>query len=222
MQLTRNTLSDTPAAPATLSSRSSARCRAGARSACFALLAAMGIAAFTPAAWATPVAYAFTVSDFSGPLAGNTYHGTFAYDSGSVVAGGSAHGVDLLTALDFTFNGVTYDAGMANTGWLGWDATGKLDWFSFGTDCDAFGCGVDIDTDPDHRTWFMGDDLFAYGKTRDQVPGNIGRQVRFAPADVSVPEPGALGLFGFGLLLVGTAGIRRMAARSRPRRKAVP
>lgn len=214
MQMFRNILVFTQTVLAAVFSRSSARCCAGARLACFGFFAAVGIAAFAPAAWATPIAYGFTVSDFSGPLAGNTYHGTFSYDSSIVVPGDGREEDGLLTALDFTFNGVTYDASMANTGWLWWDVAGNLVHFAFGTNCFYGACGVDLDTDPDHRTWFLVDDVFAYGKSRDQVGGNVGR-VHYAPINVSVPEPGALGLFGFGLLLVGMAGIRRVAGRSR-------
>jgi hypothetical protein len=159
--------------------------------------------AFAPAAMATPVNYKFTVDVTSGPLTGTTDHGTFSYDSSSIVPGGFNSATGLLTALAFTFNGTTWNAGTANTGVLGFDGAGNLSAFAFGNNCVAGNCTVTGGT----NQWFAvpGSGNFAYG-----TPGSndLGfGDVSFTLANV--PEPGSLGLFGFGLLLLGGVAWRR-------------
>ena len=78
------------------------------------------------AADATPVNYTFSVTATSGPLAGTTAPGTFSYDTSSIVLGGININNGLLTALNFTWDGITYSRTNANTGALYFDATGML------------------------------------------------------------------------------------------------
>jgi len=163
--------------------------------------------AFAPAAMATPVNYQFTVDVTSGPLTGTTDHGTFSYDSSSITPSNYNVAAGLLTALDFTFNGTAWNAGTANTAWLEFDGAGNLISFNFGNNCSAGSCTVISGT----NAWWVsqGAGGFAYS-----TPGFNGigyGDVSFALANV--PEPGSLGLFGFGLLLLGAAVRRRLTLR---------
>ena len=81
------------------------------------LAAAVGVALALPsidAADATPVNYTFSAT--SGPLAGTTAPSTFSYDTSSIVLGGININNGLLTALNFTWDGITYSRTNANTG----------------------------------------------------------------------------------------------------------
>jgi len=167
--------------------------------------------AFAPAAMATPVNYKFTVDVTSGPLVG-TYNGTFSYDSGSITPGQKNDGTGL-TALDFTFNGTAWNASTANTGWLGFDGAGNLINFKFGNNCSAGACQIIAGT----NQWWVepGPGGYTYSGFAYSAPGSndfgLGN-VSYALAAVGVPEPGSLGLFGFGLvLLLGMAARRRLA-----------
>lgn len=177
----------------------------GTKAACWMLAAAAGAISFAPAAQATAITYDFTVDVTSGPLTGNVSSGTFSYDSSSITPGGHNLAAGLLTALDFTFNGTTYNAGTANTGALEFDASGNLTFFAFGNNCAAGTCTVTGGTDQ----WFVtpGPSGFIYS-TPTSNQGFSG-DVTYALSSASVPEPGTLGLFGLGLLLLGVAAWRR-------------
>lgn len=160
-----------------------------------------------PVAEATPVNYDFTVGfNPAGPIRGNTI-GSFSYDSSSVVPGGGTNnGTTLLTALDFTLNGITYNAGTANTGFLKFNAAGDLIGFEFGSNCTTTRCSVFGGSD----SWFIRSPGLTY--TVPGTPrGGAGKVTyNLAPVSVSVPEPGTLGLFGLGALLLGLfLGTRR-------------
>lgn len=153
-----------------------------------------------PAVEATPMDYTFTVNVTSGPLSGVTENGSFSYDSGSVVAGTSIDGPGLLTAFDFNFNGTSYNAGTANTGTLKFDSTGNLVSFIFGTDCDVRGtCYVPWGS----NNWTISS-VFGFGYSIPASGVYSRGTVNFARAvPASVPEPGSLGLFGVGVLMLG-------------------
>ncbi|MEO8809737.1 MAG: PEP-CTERM sorting domain-containing protein, partial [Rhodanobacter sp.] len=140
----------------------------------------------------------------SGALAGNVEKGSFSYDSSSIVADGYNSASGLLTAFNFTFDGTTYDASTANTGLLGFDAAGKLTSFDISSSCDqcTFSAGTDNFSLFQYPT-----NGFAYSTASfdDFGFGNV----TYSLAGVAVPEPGALGLFGFGLLLLGGVAVRR-------------
>ena len=168
----------------------------------FLALAAAAISC-VPAAEATPVNYNFTVDVTSGPLAGILEDGSFSYDSSSIVAGGFNSASGLLTAFNFTFNGTAYDASTANTGLLGFDSTGKLTSFFISSSCPlcTFAPGTD------NFSVFPGPQGFVYSTATFDDYG-FG-DVTYSLAGMSVPEPGTLGLFGFGLLLLGGVAVRR-------------
>ncbi|MGH8161333.1 MAG: PEP-CTERM sorting domain-containing protein [Gammaproteobacteria bacterium] len=173
------------------------------KTACLALVAAVATLAFAPSAQATPVNYDFTVNVTSGPLSGAAEHGSFAYDSSSITPSSRNNAAGLLTMLDFTFNGITYTAATANTGWLEFNAGSDLISFAFGTDCASGNCVVNQSTDE----WWAVPGHFSYSTSTFDGFGS--GNVTFALAPVGVPEPGTLGLFGFGSLALGVAGWRR-------------
>src|SRR6516164_2876039 len=83
--------------------------------------AAAAALSFAPRAEAYIISYDFTATITSGPLSGQVDNGSFSYDSSSIIPGGVNDAADLLTALNFTFEGVTYNAHTANTGFLAFD-----------------------------------------------------------------------------------------------------
>ncbi|MEO7052693.1 MAG: PEP-CTERM sorting domain-containing protein [Rhodanobacter sp.] len=162
---------------------------------------------FAPVAEATPVHYDFTVQISSGLLSDTTANGSFTYDSSSITPGASNKSLGLLTALDFTLNGITYDANSANTGYLSFNAAGKLTDFWFGNSCVAARCALL----PLKNSWFV-HNVFGYtaldSRGRPGAPG--AGSISYSLAPVPVPEPGTLGLFGLGALLMGLfLGTRR-------------
>ena len=149
--------------------------------------AALGFS-FAPVAEATPVNYDFSVQVITDPSL--SADGTFSFDSSSITPGATNTATGLLTALDFTFNGITYDATTANTGFLSFDADGNLTNILFGTNCDKVkNCSL---------PWFARSGTFTYGR-----PGTGKLSYSLATAAVPVPEPSMLGLFGMGALLIG-------------------
>ena len=162
---------------------------------------------FAPAALATPVSFDFSVNVTSGPLSGNTYNGNFSYDSSSIIAGGSNDAAGLLTALNFNFNGNSYDANTVNTGSLVFDSAGTLSFFMFGTDCSANLCLMSSGTDgllvsPDYFAYTLKGDNGFYSKSGANA-------VTYDLAPVHVPEPGSLGMYCFGILLLLAASASR-------------
>ncbi len=171
--------------------------RFGAKFAFLMSAAVAGGFAFAPAAQATPVNYDFSVRVISNPAL--SANGTFSYDSTSIIAGGTNSAIGLLTALDFTFNGITYNANTANTGFLSFDADGNLSNILFGTNCNTRLCSLP------GNSWFARSGNFTYDRR-----GTGRLTFSLAPVPVSVPEPSALGLFGLGALMIGLlVGARR-------------
>ena len=142
---------------------------------------------------ATPVHWAFEVQATGGPLAGAVADGTFTYDSSIIPSGGgNVNQAGLLTQLDFTWNGIHYDETTANTGFLGFSATGELDTAGFGTNCTAGLCSI-IPTGQDvwDVTWNSSASIFFYitPPSEEVFAGNL--TVRMTS---SIPEPGTLWL----------------------------
>jgi hypothetical protein len=169
------------------------------------------------AADASPVNYTFLVTATEGPLAGTTAPGAFSYDTSSIVPGGINNNIGLLTALNFTWNGITYNQTTANTGFLGFDAAGMLTSDTFGTDCipgNPSACHV---SSPGPEAWFVAIPFipvppeFVYHV--QGVDGNfLGTVTQNLVA--AAPEPPALALLGVavaGLTLVGVRRRQRLA-----------
>ena len=110
------------------------------------------------AAQAAPITYDFTVTGTSGPLNGTAAHGTFSYDSSSIVPRGANQATGLLTSLSFSWNGISYDQTTANTGDLRFDLSGNLTQAQFGSNCSSFGCSLTFGSNSviAHPTWASG------------------------------------------------------------------
>lgn len=181
----------------------------GTKSAFLVFAVAAAAFSFAPVTQATPINYDFTVSVSTGPLFGTTANGSFSYDSSSVVAGGTNSAPRLLTALDFTFDNITYDASTANTGFLEFDFDGNLINILFGTNCIGMRCTL-----PSPASWQSRSGVFSYGALAANGSYKSGAGfLSYALATtepVAVPEPGSLGLFGLGALMLGAfVGLRR-------------
>jgi hypothetical protein len=151
-----------------------------------------------------PVTYDFTVTAVDGPLSGDVANGGFTFNSSIAPAGGGfVTQSGLLTALSFTWDGITYSSSTANTGAVGFNASGTLTSVLFGDFCDGGSCSSGAGTE----TWFVsGSDAgsgFAYSTPSSS--GDFNGTVTFSPelAPRSVPEPGTLSLLGVGLAGVG-------------------
>jgi hypothetical protein len=163
-------------------------------------MAAAAALSFGSRAEASVISFDFTATITSGPLSGQVDKGSFSYDSSSIIPGGVNDAVGLLTALNFTFEGVTYNAHTANTGSL------AIDRAVFGSNCVAGRCEASAFT----NQWFVEGPLFAYATPTSFV--NFGA-VTYVP--VPVPEPGSLTLLAIALLGLGGAGLLRRGAFAR-------
>ena len=158
-------------------------------------LLVFGLVVESSAAQAATITYDFIVDGGdTGPLAGVTVSGFFSFDDSLVPAGGGdVNEAGLLSDLEFTWNGISYDETTANTGSLTFDATGALTSGVFGSDCEAGACSASIN---DPNSW-----LLSLG---DEIGYDVGgERLFFGPTTFSlraVPEPGALTLLGLGLL----------------------
>jgi hypothetical protein len=170
----------------------------------FALAAGWALAiGLAPKLDASPVNYTFSVTATSGPLAGTTAPGTFSYDTSSIVPGGTNANTGLLTALNFTWDGITYNQTTANTGFLEFDATGALNQDLFGNHCVAGSCS-DL---PGFEQWSVSFSIplgFAYFVAGDS--GGFGTVTQSLATAVS--EPSAVALLATGLALLALAGVR--------------
>jgi len=90
--------------------------------------------AMSGAASGASIMYDFRVDATSGVLSGDTASGNFTFDSGTIPSGGGTVGAtNLLTALSFRWDGITYNASTANTGWLTFNARGRVTFLVLGT-----------------------------------------------------------------------------------------
>jgi hypothetical protein len=163
----------------------------------FALAAGLALATgLAPKLDASPVNYTFSVTATSGPLAGASATGTFSYDTSSIVPGGTNANTGLLTALNFTWDGITYNQITANTGFLEFDATGALTQDLFGNHCVAGSCS-DL---PGFEQWSVAFPVFGFAYFVAGESGGFGTATQSLVA--AAPEPSAFASLATGLALL--------------------
>lgn len=175
------------------------------------LAALLCLAAVAIPAEAAPLTYHFTVTGTDGPLAGQSSNGSFSFDSSIVPAaepeaGGPAVVVgNVLSDLDFVWNGIHYDETTANTGALSFHWNGTFSG-CLGTYVGAGYCGVGGGTNNWYiAMWDDGHAEIAYAVLDDGTPaGGVHRgTVTFAePLTVPnppLPEPPSLALAALAL-----------------------
>jgi len=166
-----------------------------------ALVALSGLAICPLLAYASPVTYDFTVTATSGPLAGTTASGDFTFDSSSIVPGGTNAAPGLLTVLDFTWDGITYNASTANTGELDFDVLGNLTGVLFGNNCGVLTCAVA----PGAEQWFFQFGVFGFHRFVYSQPGQTGTfdGAVTLTERATVPGTGTLALLALGIAVLG-------------------
>lgn len=172
----------------------------------FMLAAGVGVVLLLPPLQqveASPVTYSISVTATDGPLSGTTATGTFTYDTSSIVPGGYNLNAGLLTDLALTWNGIFYDETTANTGWLGFDATGNLIAEAIGTNCNAGSCSVTSDREQWYTVSASGSFFYAVPRNNGVWSGTV------TLTAATVPEPATLALLALALALAGLGVARR-------------
>ncbi len=157
------------------------------------------------AANADLITYDFTATAPDGPLAGTVESGSFSFDSSIIPAGGGWLFLDdLLSVVEFTWNGTDYTEATANTGQMGFLSSGELEFAFFGNSCGDGYCDIrpgyddwTVDTEFGLQYSVAGGDYLWFGS------------VSAALRETTVPEPGTLALFGIGLAAMGLARRRK-------------
>lgn len=155
---------------------------------------ALGALSFLPAANAALVEYTFVATPDSGPLAGQSFNGSFTYEDTDVPTAGF-NGEDLfsLSSFSFSFDNVPVVIGDLAYGFAAVEA------------------GLFVGLDVGASTFSMlpglagSDPFFSYDLTPTGGAGS--GELSFQLVTNSVPEPGTAGLLAVALL--GIAGLRR-------------
>ena len=154
------------------------------------------------AASASTITYDFTIMNVSGPLGPGPFSGSFSFDSSTIDPGQSVTGPSL-TALNFTLNGITYNASTANDGFLTFGSAGQLMDFCIANSFVSPGvCNVNSFS----NTFLINATQFLYATPTTTISETDGG-ITFT----QVPEPGTFALLGTGLL--SGAGLARRRLR---------
>ena len=165
----------------------------------FVLLSVGSVAA----ASASPVTYDFTIMNVSGPLGPGPFSGSFSFDSSTIDPGQSVTGPSL-TALNFTLNGIAYNASTANDGFLTFGSAGQLVDFCIANS--FVGPGV-CNVNSFSNTFLINSKQFFYATPTTDISETDG-----AITFTEVPEPGTFALLGTGLLPGAGVARRRLWA----------
>ena len=153
--------------------------------------------AMSGAASGSSIMYDFRVDATSGTLSGDTASGSFTFDSDTIPSGGGTVGAtNLLTALNFRWDGIIYNASTADTGWLTFNSKGRLTFFTFGNDCIALACTVNSPS----TDWLASPGAVGFVYS---AGGPLGFGKVSYSLVTSVREPDSLALLGLGLAAVG-------------------
>lgn len=151
------------------------------------------------AAQATTLTYDFSVTVFSGDLAGVSSTGSFSFDSSIIpdpipFGGALVTGPGLLTDLQFAWNGINYDATSANAGFLIFYGPNMFTG-CIGNHVSSVVCQVSGFSDSWAVTLNLDGSILPFLYATPGIGDGAGSYAL-------VPEPSSLGLLGFGFSTV--------------------